>query len=366
MQCGSRLDDTSSKVYDLDVFSGEKCMPPAYPRISVLTRRAIACAVLTTAFTSYGSVASPVQEEPAASPWQDRLETLRYWTPKRMREAAVLSSSSTGKPIEPPVTPGGDEIGYAPVPLPYARSMPTRVTGQLFFHDPLRKEDGHCSASVVQSASRRLILTAAHCVVSVTIEPPLMWNEHLMFVPAYDGTRPPSDSAYAPYGAWPITRVYVSAVGKQNPVTLLRTDYDVAVAGVFDDAGPIEDVVCGGLMPRLSNPDDPSTFPKVRVVGYPSAKAYSGAEQFHCESSTMLSITPSGIRLPQCGLASGNSGGPVMVVDDNDDNLVQVAAVVHNTFEQSRLLPYVYPVLEAMANSEHRRGLPAAPTSPCP
>ncbi|HEY4294815.1 hypothetical protein [Luteibacter sp.] len=266
-----------------------------------------------------------------------------------MKTAERLDGGTVSMPAEPPITPGGDENGYAPVPSPYQDDPVGRITGELFFHDPNGNKDGHCTASVVRSRSRSLLVTAAHCVVSVTGQSPIVWQEYPLFVPAYDGTRGLSDEQRAPFGLWPVTRVYVPAIAEVNPFYLLRAEYDLAIAGVFDQLGrPIEDVVGEGFVPLITH--DAVLFPKMRVVGYPGAGPYSGAEQYGCESTTATGSV-GGIRLSNCGLGSGNSGGPVLVADERQQ---RVAAVVHSPVDQTRLLEYTYPALEGRASDEHR------------
>jgi V8-like Glu-specific endopeptidase len=57
---------------------------------------------------------------------------------------------------------------------------------------------GHhfCTASVVNSPSGDLLITAAHCVTGL--------GSAIEFVPGYNGGK-------APYGAWPVSRIYTDA-----------------------------------------------------------------------------------------------------------------------------------------------------------
>lgn len=291
-----------------------------------------------------------------SSPLQNKVATLQYWTPERMKDAELVENDDEEvDPPSPPITPGGDSQGHAEWPRPYSQNFISRVTGELFIYDPVGNANRHCSASVLQSESKRLLIAAAHCFMSPTQEPPLRWNEHLMFVPGYDGNRPVTDPQRAPYGFWPVTRSYVSATLEQNPGLVFRIDLDLGIAGVFDQlSGRMEDVVGGGFTPYISDSGD--LFPLVNLIGYPARGRYLGATQYWCLSSTsQLSPTSLGISLPNCKDRHGHSGGPILLVDHADQpwEARRIVAVVHGA-TQTRLLPTLYPYLEEKANSDHR------------
>lgn len=151
---------------------------------------------------------------------------------------------------------------------------------------------GHfCSASVVDSPGRSLVVTAAHCVVTPGGGPA---RNGLVFVPGYhDGS--------APYGRWPVRRVSTdprwSAHG--NP------DYDVAFLTVAPGSGGIrlQDTV-GSEAIAFNTPRNRSAV----AVGYPRA----GDRPVYCPSVLRrLSSTQS--EFDCSGLPGGTSGGPLLV-----------------------------------------------------
>ncbi|MBW5486932.1 trypsin-like serine peptidase [Streptomyces bambusae] len=144
---------------------------------------------------------------------------------------------------------------------------------------------GHfCTASVVRSAGRDLIATAAHCLGRA---------QDTVFVPGYR-------EGAAPYGVWRITGVHEdpSWAATGNP------DADVAFATLAPLEGRrIEDVV--GAFPVAA--DQPDGVP-VTVVGYPSSEE----EPLTCSNATtMASVSQRRIGCPD--LSGGTSGSPWLV-----------------------------------------------------
>src|SRR5579875_3883750 len=117
--------------------------------------------------------------------------TQSYWTRAAMKSATPLAvaepqkgSSQSGSPGPPPKTPH---------PTPF-NGVPT--VGALFMTNGLKRH--FCTASVVNSLTADLVLTAAHCVYGSSPA------THIEFVPGYhDGLQP--------YGAWPVQTVTVAS-----------------------------------------------------------------------------------------------------------------------------------------------------------
>lgn len=147
-------------------------------------------------------------------------------------------------------------------------------------------EGGHfCTASVVRSAGRDVIATAAHC---------LGHPDGTVFAPGYrDGE--------APYGLWRVTGVYTEpdwTLG-EDP------DADIAFATVAPadgaGAGNVEDVAGGFPVAAAGQPEDVT----VTVVGYPSTEE----APLRCSNGTSLfSATQRRIDCPD--LSGGTSGSP--------------------------------------------------------
>ncbi|MFI5619568.1 trypsin-like serine peptidase [Streptomyces sp. NPDC051567] len=160
--------------------------------------------------------------------------------PPRTREARPQLSSSPGSPVptSAPPAPGG------PVP-----GGPAAFTGALFTGG---LEGGHfCTATVVRSPGRDLVVTAGHCLLAGD-----QGEGGAVFVPGYaNGT--------APYGTWKLEEVF------EDPRWAESTDdaYDLAFARLAPDASGrrIEDVTGGAVLDTGGRAGE-----EVTVTGYPA------------------------------------------------------------------------------------------------
>ncbi|MFR0353504.1 trypsin-like serine peptidase [Streptomyces sediminimaris] len=142
---------------------------------------------------------------------------------------------------------------------------------------------GHfCTASVVHSPHRNLIVTAAHC---------LGGDADLVFVPGYRDGR-------APYGVWTVHRSFLPDAWTQDQ----DEDSDVAFAVLEDQGGKgVEDVV--GANRFVAGMATGATA--VTITGYPN----SGEVPVSCTNKpTAHSRTQQRIECP--GLSGGTSGSP--------------------------------------------------------
>jgi len=143
-------------------------------------------------------------------------------------------------------------------------------------------EGGHfCTASVVRSKRRNVIVTAAHCLAGGPV-----W-----FVPGYrDGQ--------APYGVWKVTKTYIGDAWSGNQ----DEDSDVAFASLESIGGvDIQDVVGGNGF--ATGRETGATA--VTVTGYPNARE----TPITCTNKpTAHSRTQQRIECP--GFTGGTSGSP--------------------------------------------------------
>lgn len=138
-----------------------------------------------------------------------------------------------------------------------------------------------CSASVVHSAGRDLVITAAHCVFGVGVG--------IEFVPGYhDGT--------APYGVWSVTGIYVDPAWQsgQSP------QRDVAFLSVAPLNGRhVEDAVGGRVLKT------PLVGATTTVRGYPMSAGVPTV----CTGRLALTSGYPTLTCPAGGLTDGVSGG---------------------------------------------------------
>jgi V8-like Glu-specific endopeptidase len=143
---------------------------------------------------------------------------------------------------------------------------------------------GHyCSASVVDSPARDLVITAAHCVSGGGL---------FAFVPGYDNGR-------MPYGAWRVTRVIVD----QSWISSANPNADVAFLVVTgQDGARIQDVTGGEQLGiGLAAGQD------VRVVGYPQ-----GSDAPISCDNLARGFSPTQLVFDCGGYTDGTSGGPFL------------------------------------------------------
>jgi hypothetical protein len=139
------------------------------------------------------------------------------------------------------VASGAPALAAAPPGTPTARSFAGTPTVGPIFRDGLGSDHG-CTASIVDSPSRDLILTAAHCVVGTAAG----WQ----FAPGYVKGR-------TPYGVWMVVHAYLDPawMATQN------TQDDFAILQLADQTRDgrtvgVEDVAGGnvvGLAPRAGS-----------------------------------------------------------------------------------------------------------------
>lgn len=315
--------------------------------VNRLCRRG-ALLLLIVASSSCAHSSRTVELPAVGSPQQDPEQVLRYWTPERMRNAANIHEPADLVPFEPPLD--GDHKGYLKMSGPYVNKVESRVTGILFYHNARMNVDTHCSASILQSPTHSLIITAAHCTIFPNPGGE-NFSQQMLFVPAYNASPGRKVAEMAPYGMWPVSRAYVSENVAQNPTIIIGSQFDLSVASVHPNGAGrrLQEVVGSALQPVVSESE---SFAKALTVGYPSAD-YGGQSQYYCK--TVLSNLPYGfdgagstaagsLGASNCGVTSGHSGGPIIVGQS-------VVGVVHGG-DHTRLRPSTFPAQLAAAEAD--------------
>jgi V8-like Glu-specific endopeptidase len=181
----------------------------------------------------------------------------------------------------------------------------TPAVGALFSTSDGQLRAHFCTASVVHSPAGDLLVTAAHCVTDYSDTSPA----GLAFVPGYD-------NGYAPYGVWPVTRVFVDSAWESTA----DPNDDVAFLTVAQPGSstPIEDIT-GAERLGIGQPSTDI----VQVTGYPDgqelpvtcqnrASAFSSSQmQFDCD-----------------GYTDGTSGSPFVTDGDTATGYSTVIGVI--------------------------------------
>lgn len=161
-----------------------------------------------------------------------------------------------------------------------------------------------CSATVINSNSGDIIVTAAHCVVSTDGKGTLA--QSVVFVP---GDR--NDAQEQPYGMWAAVSVAVPQEFVDNAITddqgMLQSEkgwnYDFAFIKLEERGGQSIQDVTGAQGVAFGVPVSTLT-----QVGYPSAPPYDGREEYVC-ASTSFSSNWQGGYTHKCTMTQGSSGG---------------------------------------------------------
>jgi hypothetical protein len=254
------------------------------------------------AFVTFGCLAAALLTGPAGAAASARLrptvsptrgEAARvtdYWTASRRRATPPLDAA-TGTDLTA-------SASFAPVAEPAV--LPNTVNGRLFVRQG--GKTGFCSATAINSASRRLVLTAGHCVNSGPAGPRggSIWSSALEFVPAYtNGT--------APFGAFVAHRKSIFA--PKQWVKFGNPNFDIGAVLTTPNAESVNvaDAVGGGaaIATDLSRRQDFLSF------GYPgNSRFMQGCESPYVGDDSLTYQIPGPPTIAiRCHWAPGASGG---------------------------------------------------------
>lgn len=305
---------------------------------ALLLSATTAVALLPTAAVAAEAEADSVTTRPGATTAQERGRIDAYWTPTRMKLAGALIPEITPVPED-------DNTPDDPRPLP-ADTPDTGATwthggavnksvGRLFFTFA-DGYDGSCTATVVNSANRSTVITAAHCLRGVGAPAADdTWRHNLYFVPGYrNGTKP--------LGGFSVKTMATSSRWDADPGK--TTSDDVAVAG-YDTgilvANPSTEgrriaEVTGSQKIEFSNPAEDEFihtfgYPKDRLNN-PDAK-YAGSRMIHCAGPARPGPKAPLLWGESCDMSHGASGGPHLARFDTRSGTGTVVGVTTTTDE---------------------------------
>jgi V8-like Glu-specific endopeptidase len=251
---------------------------------------AFACAGVAALAGPTGALASP-RPHPTSSSRGEAARVARYWTAARMRSTPPLDAAAGG--------------GVATASASFAQVAdptvpPHSVNGRLFVRQGNKL--GYCSATAINSASRRLVLTAGHCVNSGPLVRPGdgVWSSLLEFVPAYSGNT-------APFGAFVAHRKQVFA--PRQWVEFGNPNFDVGAVLTAPNAEGVNvaDAVGGGANLAL----DRSRSEEFQTFGYPGTTRWmQGCESPYVGDDALTYQVPGPPTIAiSCHWAPGASGG---------------------------------------------------------
>ncbi|BAL90199.1 hypothetical protein AMIS_49790 [Actinoplanes missouriensis 431] len=247
-----------------------------------------------------------------------------FWTPERMASAVSLDLHRDRDPgRKRRAKPTGTRGSVAPA-APRNRNRvvdQAAAVGKVYMTTPAGPRV--CSASALNSASKRLIITAGHCLHGGAGG---RWYADIMFVPALR-------HGVEPYGRFVASYLTANAawIADGNP------DEDMAIAvmhngGVY--GAKVVDTVGGmGLQWNWGYAVD------VTILGYP-ADGYPGDVQYSCQSRTWHA----GGRQVRawCAMTGGSSGGPWLRDYNGGTGLGYVNSVVSHRDGDARQMDGPY------------------------
>lgn len=178
-----------------------------------------------------------------------------------------------------------------------------------------------CTASVVASPGRNLVLSAAHCLLGAD-------TQQVAFVPRYTRANP------RPYGMFPVlrdaaghSRIWIDPrYRSQGADRAAALDVAFAQVGPDADGSRVQDVVGANRLVTGSG----YAHPQVTLIGYPA----SAARPRLCVNRTTkftskdARIPGSFLRIDCTGYPGGTSGGPFLIRFDGRTGTGDVVGVI--------------------------------------
>lgn len=300
-------------------------------------------------------VASPSNSNPAREEDSPNEDILARWTPERMAEAQPIdgvpdgntvssengqaqSNQSSSQPSSSESTGAtpvqGEEV---PVDAEESADYPPAV-GKLFFFTS-DGDMGKCTASVLNSVSDSVILTAGHCLYNAENG---TWNTGFMFSPGYDGRKPPA--LQNPVGIW--TAEDENIFAPDEWVNGGDTEYDVGMVRL-NRGGDTDDYINKVVGGNVLEWDGPSSFKPV-IFGYPSNKEDPDGSIVMWQCSTEVSqrsykLGPfkfyyGNYYFYGCNFGGGSSGSPLLDSYSSETKAGYVKSILRGGTDQDNIM----------------------------
>ncbi|HET8975474.1 MAG TPA: hypothetical protein VFN15_02500 [Solirubrobacterales bacterium] len=229
---------------------------------------------------------------------QSPAEVRDYWTAERMREAQPLDAPAGEGDEAAPLASAAAQPPDLETDPSRDTAYPERIHGRLFL--TFGASDAACSATVVRSFTRNLLLTAGHCVVSPSASGP-QWAANVAFVPGYRNN-------VRPFGTWPATRLRAPGIWAFEG----DISFDVgAINLVAGPSGPIQDAL-GARGVSFNRPPGSYKGKRFRIFGYPADPPafYDGERLILCDSRFQgFEKFTGAVKAGACHQQQGSSGG---------------------------------------------------------
>lgn len=264
---------------------------------------ALAASVAVALAVPWWTPTTPPQVTTAAAATAAGTATAPAPTTSAPAPAPATATAGAADPAGPAaVVPVATGPSLPAVTAPDGTPVARPATGALFDGPAEAPGDHFCSASVVESATGDLVVTAAHCVSDGDGTPA---RTGMSFAPGYDdGT--------APFGYWTVTAAAVPPGWLESG----DPDSDVAFLTVSrPDAPPIQQVT-GAYRLAFGTSGAGGDDTPVTAVGYNDGDADATTV-----SGTAGTLDEDQWQLDQPGLDQGSSGGPWLTGPDDSEIL---------------------------------------------
>ena len=164
-----------------------------------------------------------------------------------------------------------------------------------------------CSGTLLESRSRRIVLTAAHCLRYRGV-----WSSRIRFLPGFD-------RGSTPYGTWGWKTAWITTgwARSSGPWSEGNVNFDLGLIVLSQRLGDRIDGIEFQSFPQRKG--------QTRILGYP-AGSLAGRELRMCQTSTWAGPAfsfglpgPTGMA-GYCDMAGGSSGGPWLSTYNNPNN----------------------------------------------
>ena len=205
-----------------------------------------------------------------------------YWSAERLRAATPQLPAAPGETARP----GERALGWG-------STTPVNLTvGRLFFRTPTG--DTSCTATVVDSATKNLVITAAHCVHPGG--PGKAYYGNFLFAPGWK-------NGPSAHGYWSGTAVGASAEWTQSK----KWDHDYAFVRLAPSGGQ---QIANRLGGNAVTAGAGQVQANAQIWGYPVLAPYTGQTAQRCVVSTTRVNSYAPDARAACAFTHGASGGP--------------------------------------------------------
>ncbi|MEY9854006.1 V8-like Glu-specific endopeptidase [Leifsonia sp. EB41] len=239
--------------------------------------RGLAAITVAAALTAAGLV--------PASAAEPVIDPQGYWSAERLRAAAELPADLPADQVSP--APAGSRA------LSWGSTTTVNHTvGRLFLRTPTG--DTSCTATVVNSATKNLVITAGHCVHPGG--PGKAYYSNFLFAPGWN-------NGPSAHGYWSGTAVGASAEWTQSK----KWDHDYAFVRLAASGGQqLANRVGGNAVAAGAG----HVQANAQIWGYPVLAPYTGQTAQRCDVTTTRVNSYAPDARAACGFTHGASGGP--------------------------------------------------------